>query len=67
VPLVGVSAELFAEPVRVLLPVAYPDRVVEIETVALCPDERPVTAIGNVLPFGVPAVAVPEVLESENV
>jgi len=67
VPLVGVSAELFAEPVRVLLPVAYPDRVVEIETVALSPADRPVTAIDSVFPEGVPAVAVPEVLESENV
>jgi len=35
VPLVGVSAELFADAVRVLFPFAYPERVVEIETVAL--------------------------------
>lgn len=67
VPLIGVSAELFADPVRVLVPFAYPERVVEIDTVALWLEESPETVIGKVLPEGVPAVAVPEVEDIENV
>ena len=54
-------------PSREPLPSTYPDRVVAIETVALCPDESPVTVIGKEFPAGVPAVAVPDVADSENV
>jgi hypothetical protein len=67
VPLVGVSAEVFAVPPREPCPSAYPDRVVVIETVALAPDERPETVTGKELPEGVPAVALPDVVDRENV
>jgi hypothetical protein len=66
VPLVGVSAEIFAVPVREPLPSAYPDREVEIEIVALWPDESPETVIGKEFPEGVPAIALPDVADSEN-